>query len=285
MSIDLHTHSTASDGLIHPEALMRLAVEMALLVIALTDHDTYRGIDAAASALPPGLTLIPGVEISCQTQVGEEEPTLHLLGLLTDREFRPLADTMVHTVQSRDNRAQKMVEKLAEDGYRITWPQVQALAGNATVGKPHVARALLNAGVLDNVREAFTPRWFGPGGPYRLRKEQPDVLTAIELVRDAGGVPILAHPFGEARGAGLTGEHLEQMARAGLAGLEVDHPEHDGAARRELRGIAADLGLIVTGSSDFHGSSKPQGLAAETTSREQYERILAIATGAKPIVA
>ncbi|MCM3922242.1 PHP domain-containing protein [Frankia sp. AiPs1] len=284
MTIDLHTHSTASDGAVEPGELVRRAAGAGLSVLALTDHDSFGGVGAAAAGLPLGLTLIPGVELSCETLIGEERLTLHLLAYLPNQNHGPLVEVMAHTVESRDGRARQMVALLSADGHEISWPQVAKLAGGAAVGKPHIARALVDAGVLATVGEAFTYRWFGPGGPYRVRKWQPDITHAIELVRDAGGVPILAHPFGEKRGAGLTGEHLEQMARAGLAGLEVFHPEHDAAARRELLGIAASLGLIVTGSSDYHGPPiKSQELGAETTSRLNYERIIAMATGARPI--
>ncbi|EIV92258.1 PHP domain-containing protein [Frankia sp. QA3] len=284
MTIDLHAHSTRSDGDVSPADLVRRAAAAGLTVVALTDHDTYAGIDDAAAALPSGLTLIPGVEISCDIKVDGQMQTAHLLVYLMNRWYQPLTATLASIRQARIERAQIMVGKITDAGYPLLWADVVTIAGTSTIGKPHIAQAMVNAGILTTVAEAYTPAWLDSGSPYYVPKWQPDIQDILPLVLEARGVPVLAHPRGK-RGSPLDDHHLETLARAGLAGVEVDHPEHDAAARGELRGLAAELGLIVTGSSDFHGSRKPQGLGAETTSREAYKALVAATTGAKPIMA
>ncbi|KJE25098.1 putative metal-dependent phosphoesterase, PHP family [Frankia torreyi] len=282
MTIDLHTHSTASDGLVAPEDLVRLAAETGLTVIALTDHDTTAGLGRAAAALPGGLTLVPGAEISCSVEVPGGSISLHVLAYLFDAAEPAFAAVRAQIREHRAVRARRMADRLAADGHPIHWERVAQLAAG-TVGRPHIAAAMVEAGLVPTVAAAFTRDWIGAGGPYWVGKEQPDVWRTLRLIRDAGGVSVFAHPFASRRGVTVGPDVIEQMARAGLGGVEVDHPDHDADERSRLRGLAADLGLIVTGSSDFHGSSKPQGLAAETTSRESYERLVAAATGAAPL--
>lgn len=272
--IDLHAHSRASDGTLPPAALVRHAAEAGLDVVALTDHDTTAGWDEASGALPAGLRLVRGVEISC-THGGV---SLHLLAYLVDPEHPPLSRALHLLRESRLGRAERMIEKLVADGVPVTWGQVQGLAGG-TVGRPHVAQALVEAGLVRSVDEAFTDAWIGTGGRYWAGKEDLDVLDAIRLVRDAGGVAVFAHPAATRRGRTVGDHAIEEMAAAGLAGLEVDHPDHDDAARRRMRQLAEALGLFVTGGSDFHGSNKEVALGACRTDPSAYDEIVTRATG------
>ncbi|WP_462203434.1 PHP domain-containing protein [Frankia sp. CcWB3] len=284
VAIDLHTHSTASDGLESPENLVRLAAGQGLSVLALTDHDTIAGIGRAAAALPAGLTLVPGAEISCQVEVAGAWVSLHVLAYLFDPAEPAFAAARAQVREHRATRARRMVDRLTADGHPVRWERVLELAAG-TVGRPHIAAVMVETGLIPEVAAAFSNRWIGAGGPYWVGKEQPDVWEALRLIHGAGGVSVFAHPFASRRGVTVGPEVIEAMAKAGLTGLEVDHPDHLPVERRRLRGLAAELSLVATGSSDFHGASKPQGLGAETTSRETYEALVSAARGAVPITA
>ncbi|WP_250290046.1 PHP domain-containing protein [Frankia sp. CiP1_Cm_nod1] len=280
---DLHTHSTASDGLLPPADVVRLAAASGLAAIALTDHDTTAGLAEAAAALPVGLTLLPGAEISCRVRAGRGRwVSLHLLAYLFDPAEPAFAAVRARLRDERVSRARRMVEKLAADGHPVSWERVRALA-DGVVGRPHVAEALVEAGLVDAVQDAFTPAWIGPSGRYWVDKDEPDVAEAIRLVREAGGVSVLAHAFAGRRGPTIGPDVIARLARDGLGGLEVDHPDHTPDARARLRRLAADLDLIATGASDFHGASKPQPLGAETTSRRALDALVAAARGAEPL--
>ncbi|WP_083730739.1 MULTISPECIES: PHP domain-containing protein [Protofrankia] len=280
---DLHTHSTASDGLLPPADVVRLAAASGLAAIALTDHDTTAGLAEAAAALPAGLTLLPGAEISCRVRVGRDRwVSLHLLAYLFDPVEPVFAEVRARLRAERVTRAQRMVEKLAADGHPVAWERVRALA-DGVVGRPHVAEALVEAGLVGSVQDAFTPAWIGAGGRYWVDKDEPDVAEAIRLVRDAGGVSVLAHAFASRRGATIGPDVIARLARDGLGGLEVDHPDHTPDARARLRQLATDLDLIVTGASDFHGASKPQSLGAETTTRRALDALVAAGRGTEPL--
>ncbi len=282
-AIDLHTHSTASDGLLRPADVVRLAAASGLAVIALTDHDTTSGVAEAAAALPSGLTLLPGAEISCRVRVGHDRwVSLHLLAYLFDPTEPVFAAVRARLRSERITRAQRMVEKLAADGHPVGWERVRALA-DGVVGRPHVAEALVEAGLVGTVQDAFTPAWIGAGGRYWVGKDEPDVTEAIRLIRDAGGVSVLAHAFASRRGRTIGPDVIAEMAREGLGGLEVDHPDHTPDARAQLRRLAADLDLITTGASDFHGASKPQPLGAETTAERALDALVAASRGAEPV--
>lgn len=274
MVIDLHTHSTASDGTLSPRELVEHARSAGLSVVALTDHDTTSGWDEAAAALPDGLSLVRGAEISC-TRGGI---SLHLLAYLFDPSYAPLVDRLAAVVTSRETRARRMVELLAADGHPVTWEQVRREAGG-TVGRPHVAQALIAAGLVTSVEEAFTPDWIGPRGRYWAAKDEVDALEAIALVREAGGVSVFAHPAASARGRVVGDEVVEEMAASGLDGLEVDHTDHTQEARAHLRGLARSLDLLVTGSSDFHGTNKGTALGAWATAPEVLDELAGRATG------
>jgi predicted metal-dependent phosphoesterase TrpH len=272
--IDLHTHSTASDGTTPPEVLVREAVSVGLDVLAITDHDTTGGWDRAADARPAGLRLVRGAEISCVA----EGISLHLLAYLFDPTHAPLADRLAELRDSRDGRARRMVDLLAADGHPVTWEQVSAEA-DGTVGRPHVARALVASGLVGSVDEAFTPEWIGTRGRYWAPKVDFDVIEAIGLVRDAGGVTVFAHPSAAARGRTVSDDVIRDMAAAGLDGLEVDHVDHTTEARDHLRLLAAELDLLTTGSSDYHGTNKTIPLGANLTDEDVLEQLAVRATG------
>ncbi len=283
--IDLHAHSTASDGLCSPTEVVHLAAAAGLTVVALTDHDTTSGLAEAACILPTGLTLLPGAEISCGIRVEYGRwVSLHLLAYLFDATEPVFAAVRARLRDDRVTRARRMVEKLAADGHPVRWEQVAAQA-DGVIGRPHVAEALVDAGLVNSLQAAFTPAWIGAGGRYWVGKDEPDALDAIRLVREAGGVSVLAHPYASTRGPTIGPDVIAAMTRAGLRGLEVDHPDHPPQARARLRRLATDLGLVVTGASDFHGPSKPQLLGSETTSGHAYEVLIAEAHGAQPLTA
>ncbi|MEN3306270.1 MAG: 3,5-nucleoside bisphosphate phosphatase [Micromonosporaceae bacterium] len=281
MRIDLHTHSTASDGTLTPEQLVLAAADAGLTTIALTDHDTTAGWSPAARALPDGVTLVPGAELSCRWHGTEPSIGLHLLAYLFDPEHAGLAAEMRRVRQSRELRAARMIDLLRADGLDITWDEVREYAAGGTVGRPHLAQALIRRGLVGSVTEAFAPGWLGRR--YRLPKADMDVFTALALVRDAGGVPVFAHPKASRRGRIVPDELIVEMAAAGLFGLEAEHEDHSPAERDQVRRLAAELGLVSTGSSDFHGANKPVPLGANLTDPGVYRQIVAAGSGASPL--
>jgi len=287
--IDLHVHSSASDGTDPPAEVARRAAAAGLDVVALTDHDTMAGIAPAAAALPPGLTLVPGLELSCLdsshpggwSPPGPPSRSMHLLGYLCDPGDPALAAETELIRDDRVHRARAMVARLAELGAPVTWEQVAAIAGDAVVGRPHIARALAEAGVVATPADAFTAEWIADGGRAHVGRYAPDAARGIALVRAAGGVPVLAHP--RSPGYEIADEVVAGLATAGLAGLEVFHPDHDHSERTRLTQLANSLDLVMTGGSDDHGAFNDSGLGSETTPPEQYERLLALASGASPV--
>ncbi|MFE9609011.1 PHP domain-containing protein [Streptomyces sp. NPDC006012] len=283
MRIDLHCHSTASDGTDTPAELVRHAAAAGLDVVALTDHDTTRGYAEAVAALPAGLTLVPGAELSCRI----DGISMHLLAYLFDPGEPALLAERELVRDDRVPRAQSMIAKLAELGVPITWEQVKRIAGDGSVGRPHVASALVELGVVPTVSDAFTEEWLADGGRAFVEKHETDPFEAIRLVKAAGGVTVFAHPAAAKRGRTVPESAIAEMAAAGLDGIEVDHIDHvahDVDARDRLRGLAKDLGLLVTGSSDYHGSRKTVALGAYTTDPEVYGEIVRRATGAAPVL-
>lgn len=272
--IDLHTHSTASDGTTPPEVLVREAKDAGLTVVALTDHDTTAGWEPAEQALPDGLGLVRGAEISCS----RDGISLHLLAYLFDPDDEPLGTQLQVLRDSRVTRARRMVDALAADGHPVSWEQVEQLA-DGTVGRPHVALALKEAGLVGSIEQAFTPEWIGTRGRYWAGKHELDVLDAMRLVHAAGGVTVFAHPGASARGRTVGDEVVEEMAAAGLTGLEVDHADHTPETRARLREQAQALGLVTTGSSDFHGANKQVRLGENTSDAAALEAIAGRATG------
>lgn len=282
MRIDLHTHSTASDGTDPPATLLRAAAGAGLDVVALTDHDTVAGHAEAAAALPPGLTLVTGCEFSCRF----DGVSLHLLGYLFDPEEPELARQRSLLRDDRVPRARAMVDRLHALGAEVSWERVRELAGpDGTVGRPHIASAMVEAGVVPTVSDAFTADWIADGGRAHVDKHELDAVEAVRLIHGAGGVSVFAHPLAVKRGRTVPESAIARLAAAGLDGLEVDHMEHDAAARARLRGLAGELGLLATGSSDYHGARKSCVLGEHTTDPDVYAEIAARASGAAPLTA
>jgi predicted metal-dependent phosphoesterase TrpH len=287
MRIDLHAHTTASDGTYEPAELVGMAEAAGLNVVAITDHDGTGGWSEARRALRYGVeagtwstiqTVVPGVEISCKINgIG-----LHILGYLFDPENAELDAALGEIRDSRVRRAELMVQKARELGAPITWERVQEIADGGVVGRPHVATALMEAGVVPSVGAAFTADWIGEGGRARVEKLDMDPFRAIALIRGAGGVTVMAHPLAWRRGPVVTDEDIAAFAEAGMTGIEMKHPDHGPKERDHVRDLAKQLGLLTTGSSDWHGSRKETSLGAETTDPEVYEELVARAKGIQP---
>ena len=281
MRADLHSHSSVSDGTEPPADVMQRAADAGLDVIALTDHDTVAGQAEAAAALPPGLTLLPGMELSCRL----EGHSVHVLAYLFDPRNDELAGEMAEIRESRLYRARAMVSKLAALGIPITWDQVSEIAAGGVVGRPHIARALVQAGVVPTFEEAFGPDWIGPGGRAYVSRYALDPARAVGLVRAAGGVTVLAHPRGSARGWLIPDEVIEELAAAGLTGIEVNHPQHDDRQRAALGELASRLGLVASGGSDDHGALTGFRIGTVLAPDGAYEQLVERATGAVPVTA
>lgn len=282
MRVDLHTHSARSDGTDTPTQLMAAAVAAGLDVIALTDHDTTAGWSEVAAQRPPGLTVIPGVELSCASPVaGAHAIGVHLLGYLFDRDHQAFRAERIRLRASRLARAEEMVWRMRDAGLPIDWDLVREIAAGAPIGRPHMALALVRAGRARTVDEAFSEH-LSHGNPYYVRKADVDVADGVRLIRAAGGVPVLAHPLARRRGRVVGDDVIAGLVAAGLLGLEVEHPDHVDADRRHLRGLAGDLGLLCTGSSDYHGTNKATPIGICVTAPDVLDRILGLSTGAAP---
>jgi hypothetical protein len=271
VGIDLHVHSTASDGTQPPAEVVAVAAAAGLHTVALTDHDTTAGwAEAAEAARRLRVTLVPGSEISAA--VGRAG--VHLLAYLHDPQDAALLAETEATRTDRETRAYRMVQLIAVD-HDLTWEDVLEHVGpDATVGRPHIADAMVAKGLVADRDEAFATVLHGRSR-YYLPHYAPQARDVVRLVRAAGGVTVLAHPRGGGRGRTVPDDAIADLAAAGLGGLEVDHPDHDPAARQELRALAADLGLLVTGSSDYHGAGKATPIGAETTAPEVLEALVA----------
>jgi 3',5'-nucleoside bisphosphate phosphatase len=275
--IDLHCHSTASDGTLTPAQLMIAGAAAGLDVMAITDHDTTGGWAEAAAARPDGLRLVRGAELSCRWHGSGRPTALHLLAYLFDPAEPRLAADLAQLRTDREQRAEKIVSRLRADGVPITWAEVHGYAAGGSVGRPHIAQALIRAGLVRTTNDAFASRWLG--ARYFVPKTDLDVFEAVRAVREAGGVTVFAHPRATSRGRVVPDRLIEELADAGLFGLEADHEDHSPAERAHVRALADRLGLVVTGSSDFHGTHKTVQLGAFTTAAESYEKIAAAATG------
>jgi predicted metal-dependent phosphoesterase TrpH len=283
MRIDLHTHSSVSDGTQTPAELLATAAAAGLDVVALTDHDTTDGWVLAAADRPAGLTVVPGMELSCRWFPDDQPPiSVHLLAYLFDPAHPALLAERARLRAERLTRGERFVGNLAAAGYPVDWDGIVAASAGGVVGRPHVARALVEAGVVPSVDEAFATL-LHPRSPHYVAKADTDVRDGIALVRAAGGVPVFAHGLARKRGRVVGDDAIAVMAAAGLLGLEVDHPDHTEEERAHLRGLADDLGLLTTGSSDYHGSNKTTPIGACTTDPAQYEALLAAGTGSTPL--
>jgi 3',5'-nucleoside bisphosphate phosphatase len=276
---DLHCHSTASDGTGPPAEVMARARAAGLDVIALTDHDTVAGHAEAAGALPAGLTLVPGIELSCRLR----GRSVHLLGYLFDPADPALAAECAKIREHRIARARAIVGRLAGLGVPVTWEQVSSIAGGGVVGRPHIARAMVAAGVVGSAAEAFSPEWLSAGGRAHVSRYAPDPVRAIALIRAAGGVTVLAHPGARARGALMPDADIARLAAAGLAGIEVRHPDHNQEERSHLTALAAELDVVASGGSDDHGGLTGYRIGCDTIAPQAYERLVTQAAGAAPV--
>lgn len=268
MLVDLHAHSAVSDGTDQPEALVAAAARAGLSVLALADHDTTAGwARAEQAARPAGIRLVPAIEVSTTWRGAD----VHLLALWPDGQDAALQHLLAAVRASRDERVPRILARLRENGVLLSAADVARAAGTAeSVGRPHVADALVAAGVVADRAQAFDT-WLGEGRPAHVGKPAPDLPDAVRVVRAAGGVPVLAHPWGRGSRSVLDPAALAALTAAGVVGIEVDHVDHDPAARRVLAGLAADLGLVGTGGSDYHGAGKAGvALGQEVTGPEAF---------------
>jgi predicted metal-dependent phosphoesterase TrpH len=272
MRIDLHTHSNVSDGTDTPAELVVAAHEAGLDVVALTDHDTFDGLDRAVSAgRTYGVEVVRGMELSCSRQ-GQ---SVHLLAYGADPEAAALAQEMERVREGRTGRLRPVLDLLAGLGVPVTEEEVMAQVGSSpSVGRPHIADALVAAGWVADRTEAFD-RFLADGGPAHVGRYAIEIAHGIDLVHAAGGVAVIAHPWGRGRAALLPTELLTELVEQhGLDGIEVDHQDHDTETRTELRALADRLGVLGTGSSDYHGTGKTDhGLGVNTTRPEVYDEL------------
>ncbi len=269
---DLHTHSRHSDGETTIAHNVARAIELGLEGLGVTDHDTTDGFEeATAAAEGSDLEVVLGTEFSAE----HDGTSVHVLGFWFDPAYEPLVTELARLRDERTDRARRMVERLVELGVPVTFEQVRAIAGDAPLGRPHVAQAVVDAGAASDLREVFD-RFLADGGPAYVAKHAVDPVRAVQLLVAAGGVAVLAHPglYGRRDGEeGIPEALVEQMAEAGLAGIEADHPDHHAEHVTRYRALARALDLAVTAGSDHHGHDELDRLGAATTSREVVEEL------------
>jgi 3',5'-nucleoside bisphosphate phosphatase len=277
---DLHAHTTVSDGTESPSELMAQAAAAGLWGVALTDHDATSGWAEAAGAVPEtGVALIPGMELSTR----EGYMSVHVLGYLIDPLDEGLLAETSRIRESRMTRAEAIVRRIGRD-YDLSWDDVLAqTTEGATIGRPHIADALVARGHVATRSAAFQGI-LHPGAGYAQPHYAPDPLTGVRLIRAAGGVPVLAHPGTRGAEQVIPPRRLAKLVEAGLFGLEIDHPENLAEAKVRLRALAEDFGLAVTGSSDYHGTGKPNRIGQCRTAPEVVERILEQGRGTSPVL-
>lgn len=268
--IDLHAHTVLSDGTATPAGLVAAALEAGLDAVAITDHDSTGGWQEAFEAADgTGLAVVPGIELSTQLDFA----SVHILGYFVDPTDRALVDEMARIREERLGRAEAMVRRIAED-YDLTWDDVLAqTAPDATVGRPHIADALVANGIVPDRSAAFATILHWRGGYYRPH-HAPVPVDGVRLIVAAGGVPVMAHPGARGPDRLFDEPRIRVLVDAGLAGLEVDHRDNPPAARARWAEVARRYDLITTGSSDWHGAGKPNLLGEHTTAPEQFQRIL-----------
>jgi predicted metal-dependent phosphoesterase TrpH len=268
--IDLHTHSLASDGTDTPGELINKAHASGISVLGLMDHDTVAGWDEAITYLRPGMSLVLGSEISCQTSDGI---SVHMLGMLFDRKNSALADVLSTTRDNRITRMNRIIARLNEAGFEISIEDVLAqLAPGATLGRPHLADALIAKKIVASRDEAFTELLHN-NSKFYISHYSPTPEAAIKLIKQAGGVAVIAHPLASLRGRTVSIESFKSMVEAGLDGIEISHRDQSEDERELLREVVAQYGIIATGSSDYHGNGKLNELAEFTTKPEDFEAL------------
>jgi len=277
--IDLHTHSNRSDGTFEPAEVVRLAAERALDVVALTDHDTTDGLaEALAAGSVVGVDVVPGVEFSAEF----DGQSVHVLCYWMDPQDAALQLELRRLREDRFRRGELMVDKLRDLGLPVGFERVRAIAGDATIVRPHIAQAMVEAGVVATEKEAFE-RYIGDGGPAHVAKHALDPVDAVALIDGAGGVCALAHPGMWGDQSSVPVELIERMAAAGMRGLEVDHPDHTPEMRERYRTLAGRLGLIATGGSDCHGTRyDPVRLGTSLCEPEAFAALRALAPHGSP---
>jgi predicted metal-dependent phosphoesterase TrpH len=268
--IDLHTHTNFSDGTDSPTQLINKALAAGISVLGLTDHDSISGWQEAITALRPGISLVPGSEISCQTSDGI---SVHILGLLFDSENLELMGTMQATRENRHGRMAKIITRLNEAGIDISMQDVlDQLAEGATLGRPHLADALVEKGVVASRDEAFTQMLHNKS-KYYVSHYSPLPEVAIKMIKAAGGVSVIAHPMASHRGRTISLETFGSLIDAGLDGVEVNHRDHSPDEKTQLIELAKQNNLVMTGASDYHGNGKLNQLGEYVTMPEQWERL------------
>lgn len=271
MSSDLHTHSTVSDGILPPAELVHQAAAAGVAYLALTDHDSTDGLAEAREAAEqrPGLTLIPGIEISTDVPEGEA----HILGYLFDTDNADLQATLASFRDDRVGRAMRMVENLGNLGVPVSWERVMEIAGDGAIGRPHIAQALMEAGHVPSIREAFD-RYISNDGPAYAGRRKMLPEEAFRLIRQYGGVPVLAHPDETPE----VESRLPEWVQAGLAGMEVYYGRYSDELRTRLKALADEHGLLALGGSDYHGPGRAAEcpLGGSNTPLEAGESLLAL---------
>jgi hypothetical protein len=267
---DLHVHTNRSDGTFTPTEAVQLAVERGLTGVGITDHDTLEGLDEAAAAAGDRIVVVPGIEFSAEY----DGASLHVLAYWIDPANDDLCAELKRLTDTRFRRGELMVEKLQELGYPIGFDRVRQIAGGDTIARPHVAQAMVEAGIVPNEKAAFTEEFIADGGRAWVPKHALHPLDALALIGGAGGVCVLAHP-GMWKGQGSVPDDLiESMAEGGMVGLEVDHPDHDETQRARYRSMADRLDLVPTGASDCHGHRyEPVRMGCETTDADRYAEL------------
>lgn len=268
--IDLHTHTTASDGTDSPFILVKKALAAGVKTLGITDHDSTAGWSEAISAMQPQIELVLGAEISCLTDDGI---SVHMLGLLFDGENFGMQEMLSQSRDTRLPRIRKMVALLQADGFNITLDDVyQAAPDQATIGRPHLADALVNKKIVTSRDEAFSELLHNES-KYYVTHAAPTPIEAIKTIKSAGGVAVIAHPFASRRGQILTADTFQELVTAGLDGIEVHHRDQNDSERSVLTSIARELHLAITGSSDYHGTGKLNALAENTTDPAEWEAL------------
>ncbi|RCW49923.1 PHP domain-containing protein [Halanaerobium sp. MA284_MarDTE_T2] len=254
MKIDLHMHSTYSDGTLNPEELVKKSAERGLEAISLTDHDTTAGTaEAAQVAKDCGIEFVPGIEIS--TYHGEAE--YHILGYFIDIENQELKKLSDEIIQSRIDRTKKILSNLNEMGYQLDYEDIEEYASGVSIGRPHIARALVKKGYAETIADAFTDKLIGGGSPAYVEKKKVRPETVVKTILKSGGIPVIAHPFLINHGDPLEKKDIEKLKQAGLKGIEVYQSKHDEVNTLRYKKIAEELNLLITGGSDYHGDNSP----------------------------
>ena len=271
MTIDLHAHTIFSDGTFRPAETVALALERGLTAVSISDHDSTEGLgEALAAADGTGLEIVPGVEFSTV----HDGRGIHVLAYWMDVEDREFQAELTRLRDDRFRRGERMIEKLQELGYPVTFERVREIAEGKNVVRPHIAQALVEAGVVPTIEDAFTPDLIKDGGRAYVEKHALDPVDALSLIKRAGGLGVIAHPGLHREGLGVPDTLIERLAEAGLDGIECAHPDHPPEAEVRYREMARRLGLVATGSSDCHGTRyDPVRLGSVTTDPQEFSRL------------